>query len=202
MSQTEETELIQDCVIVSKRIKKEKSERINKFVEEYFAPAIKQFPELEGRKIQVWLRKHGWFADYDPNLQITIREESLSFAECRIKSTTAHELMHLAQFVNEIGKDNTNSIQDERQATFLTFSRGFAYDFLKSFSVACDRDSCDHKFKCLYFCCDKIFKDCCKKYSEDELLALAEKLRDLSSNYSLWDNPDYNKIVLQCCIGE
>jgi len=202
MSQAENMELFHGFVVLSKRIKKEKAEKTRKFVEEYLAPIIERFPELEGRKIQVLIRKHGWFANYEPILQIIVRESALSSAECSIKATEAHELLHLVQFINEIGTDKKNCKQIERQATFLTFSRGFAYDFLRCFSSECNRETCDHKFNYLYFCCDKIFKDCCKGYSEDKLSALAEKLRVLSSDYTLQDNPDYNKIVFQCCINK
>jgi len=188
--------------LYGKRIKSDKAIKITEYAKQYLEPILKQFPEIKD-KVYLLLRKNGWFANYEPVMQIVIREEALALSEWRIRSTTAHELLHLVQFINGIGIDKSiKNGQIEKQATFLTFSRGFSYDYLKSFSVECNKDSCDHKFTYAYFCCDKIFKGCCKEYTEESILILAEKLKRLASNYNLHDNPDYNKIMHDCCIKD
>lgn len=202
MNNANEMELQQGWVLYSKRIKKDREIKITKYAEQYLEPILKQFPEIK-EKVHLSLRKYGWFAKYEPVMQIIIREEALALSEYRIKLTTAHELLHLVQFINGIGNDKGgNNKQIERQATFLTFSRGFSYDFLKSFPAECNREICDHKFKFAYFCCDKIFKGCCKKYIEEDFTTLAVKIKKLALNYGLQDNPDYNKIMYVCCIKE
>lgn len=188
--------------IYSKNIRTDRADKIINYAEQYLEPILLSFPELK-EKIFLLLRKHGWFAKYKPVMQIVIREEALKLSYWRIRSTTAHELLHLVQYINGIGiEENTNNLQLERQATFLTFSRGFSYDYIKSFPSECNKKTCDHKFKYAYFCCDKIFKECCKRYTENEMQVLSDKLTELSSSYSIYDNPDYNKIIYDCCIKE
>jgi len=191
----------EDWFFLCKRIKKERAIKIIKYAKQYFEPALKQFPELKG-KVHLVLRKKGWFADYKPALHIVIREEALvNSSEWRIRSTTAHELLHLVQFINGIGLDKQNNLQIERQATFLSFARNFAYDFLKSFPVECKKETCNHTFKYEYFCCKTIFSKCCKEYSDEKLKLLARRLKKEAKKYSLNDNPDYKNIIYQSLIG-
>lgn len=179
-------------------IRPERAERITQYAKEYFEPALSRFPELFGR-VYLSLRKYGWLAEYKPVLYIVIRESALEEdSEWRIRITTAHELMHLVQFINGIGLGREGTRDVERQATFLSFARGFAYDFLRAFPASCQNTACDHGYKVCYYSCDLLFKQCCREYTDDELRKKAGDLTALAQKYSLSDSPDYFKLVSGC----
>jgi hypothetical protein len=180
----------------------ERAKKIELYAARYFEPALTAFPELFGN-VYLSLRKYGWLAEYKPVLHVVIRESALDTnSPSRIRATTAHELMHLIQFGNGIGLDRANSRNVERQATFLTFARGFAYDFLLTFIETCPKTECDHCFKFCYYDCKLLFKGCCKDLKEKELRMMADKLSELAKGYGLNDNPDYYIIVRNClCAG-
>ncbi len=181
-------------------IRPERAEKIVRYAKDYFEPALVRFPELFG-KVRLSLRKFGWLAEHDPELYIVIRESALEEGSpWRIRATTAHELMHLVQFSAGFGLGKYVDIGLERQATFLTFARGFAYDFLREFSASCTRETCDHTHKFCYYSCSLLFRGCCRDCAEDELQAMAGKLAALASCYGLHDSPDYFKLVRTCLL--
>jgi len=179
-------------------IRPERAEKIALYAAQYLEPAFAGFPELFG-KVYLSLRKYGWLAEYKPVLYIVIRESALEIdSPWRIRATTAHELMHLVQFSHGIGLNRYGSRDVERQATFLTFARGFAYDFLRAFPASCPNTPCDHGHKLCYFGCGLLFNGCCRDCTEDELRVKASGLTALAQRYSLHDSPDYFKLVSGC----
>lgn len=180
----------------------ERALKIERYAAEYLEPMLVHFPELHGR-VYLALRKFGWLAEYNPVLHIVIREEALeSYSEWRMRATTAHELVHLVQFINGEALGKGVSIEVERQATFLTFSRGFAFDFLKAFSASCTHDACNRDFKLCYYNCGLLFSRCCRDYTESELRSKARQLETLSQSYGVHDHPDYFRLVGQAMATE
>jgi len=140
----------------------ERAEKILTYAREYFEPVLSHFPELFG-KVYLALRKYGWLAEYQPVLHIVIQEEALdTYSPWELRTITAHELMHLIQFTHGIGLERYGTRDVERQATFLTFARGFAYDFLRTFTSSCPHHPCSHSHRSVYFNCNLIFKGCCR----------------------------------------
>lgn len=181
-------------------IRPERAEKVARYAKEYFEPALARFPELFG-SVYLSLRKYGWLASDKPVLNIVIRESALSgYSQWRIRATTAHELMHLVQFINGIGLTRAGEGEVEKQATFLTFARGFAYDFLRSFPASCKNTPCDHGYKYCYYGCGLVFKGCCRDYTDEELRIKAEALEALAQKYGLTDSPDYYKLVSGCLL--
>lgn len=178
----------------------ERAEKVIKYAREYFEPALSHFPELFG-KVYLSLRKHGWLAEYKPVLYIVIKESALdTYSPWRIRFTTAHELMHLVQFSHGIGLERYGSRDVERQATFLTFTRGFAYDFLRAFPSSCPNIPCNNCYRFGYYNCNLLFKDTCRDCTEEELHTKASKLTALAQSYGVYDNPDYYKLVSTCML--
>ncbi len=184
------------------RSKEERKKEISVYADKYITPYFDQFPELYG-KIYLAIRKEGFFAYPSPVLNIIIPLNSMiNYSECHLKIITAHEMMHLIQYINNIGLSSWNVIIYERQATFMAFARGFGYDFLKAFSCSCKHESCDMKGRVCYFSCKHIFPVSCKNYSDDDLYKMANKLQDVSKQYSIIDFPDYIKIVRSVTLND
>ena len=121
-----------------------------------------------------------------------------NYDEYRLRFITAHELLHLVQFVNGVeSKWNVKFI--ERQASFMAFGRGFAMDFIKAFPASCQR-CCDMKGRFCYYNCSWIFQKCCRDYTKEEQMELAQKLEKIASQYTIYDNVDYVKIVREVLI--
>jgi hypothetical protein len=132
-------------------MKPERAEKITRYAAEYFEPALARFPELFGN-VYLSLRKYGWLAEYDPVLYIVIREDAFdAYNPWEIRATTAHEMVHLVQFMNGIGRDRYDTANVERQATFLAWGRGSTYDFLRSFPESCRNTPSDHGYKFCYY---------------------------------------------------
>lgn len=173
----------------------ERAAKVAQYAKEYFEPALARFPELFGN-VYLSLRKYGWLAEFAPKLYVVIRESALDeYNPWEIRATTAHELMHLVQFKSGIGTDKYGSISVERQATFLAWGRGFAYDFLRSFPESCGRTPCDHGYKFCYYGCRLLFAGCCRDCTDEELRFKADRLTALARNYSLSDGSDYFALV-------
>jgi hypothetical protein len=142
------------------------------------------------------MSKFGWLADYHPVLHIVVRNGALNTcSEWHIRMATAHELFHLVQFMNGVGLEKGAAIEVERQATFLTFARGYAYDLLRAFPEACVREVCDHRQRLCYYGCRLLFGNCCRDYSDGELRDKASVLEALAQGYSVHDHPDYFALV-------
>lgn len=172
----------------------ERKQQLDEYAHLFLIPVLKMYPELFG-KVYLALRKNGFFAYKDPVLNIIIPENCMiNYDEYRLRFITAHELLHLIQFINGIdSKWNVKFI--ERQATFLAFNRGFSLDFIKSFPASCQRETCDMKGRFCYYNCSWIFKKSCKLYDESEQIILAQKLANISSKYTIYDDIDYLDVV-------
>jgi len=163
---------------------------------------LDKFPELKG-KVHLALRKEGWFAEHKPVLHVIVRAEDLEKSSSwRIRSITAHELMHLVQYLRGIGVDKRWNKTIERQATFRSFARGFAYDFLKAFPAECTKEPCDHKFVFGYFRCDSVFREYCRCLPESSFQELAQKLEVLAQKHDSWEEYDFVGLVSSCLVGE
>lgn len=141
--------------------KKERKEILRQYAESYVEPAFEGYPELKG-KIYLALRKNGFIAEYNPVYYIIVPENALNrYGHHVLRAITAHEMGHLLQFQNDIGKDS-QSLWSEIQATMLSWERGFAKDFLLAFPENCTRSVCDGKEKHCYFSCNLLFDGCCR----------------------------------------
>ncbi len=190
-----------DWFLYNKRMKPERLAKLRAYAGDYFEPVLESFPELKG-KVSLTVRKEGWFAEYKPRLHIIIRESDLDNpSPWRIRSFTAHELVHLLQFQNGIGVGDRRKVY-ELQADFLTFAQGFAYDFLMRFPTECKRNPCDHHFKTTYFRCRDLFWEDCKALSPAQLKARAERLETLAQKHATWELRDYRKMVSQCLLDD
>ena len=147
-------------------MRRDRADKLRTYAQQYLEPVLQAYPDLKG-SIHLALRKQGWFAEHQPVLHVIVREEDLDRSSpWRIRSITAHELSHLIQHLRGISLDERWNKRIERQATFNTFVRGFAYDFLRAFPAECTRQPCDHKFVFGYFRCDGIFGECCRDLNE------------------------------------
>lgn len=191
-----------DWFLLSNRIKRDRALKLREYAAEYLEPILSKFPELKG-KVYLALRKRGWFAEHKPVLHIIVRAEDLEKSSSwRIRSITAHELMHLVQYLHGIGTDERWNKTIERQATFRSFARGFAYDFLKAFPAECTREPCDHKFAFGYFRCDSIFQECCRDLPETLFQKLAQMLEVLARRHDSWEQYDFVELVSNCLVGD
>lgn len=172
----------------------QRKQQLDEYARLFLVPSLKKYPELIG-KIYLVLRKNGFFASKEPFLNVVVPENCLNnYDEYRLRFITAHELLHLVQFINGIdSKWNVKFI--ERQATFMAFSRGFALDFVKAFPASCRRHLCDMKGRFCYYNCSWIFKRSCKEYTDDDQITLAHKLEKISSEYTIYDDVDYLEVV-------
>ncbi len=190
-----------DWFLYNKRMKLDRLAKLRAYTRDYFEPVLESFPELKGR-VSLTVRKEGWLAEYQPRLHIIVRESDLDNPlPWRIRQFTAHELVHLLQFQNGIGVGDRRKVF-ELQADFLTFARGFAYDFLKRFPTECQRSPCDHQFKTTYFRCRDLFGEDCKALSPAQLKARAERLQTLAQKHGGWELRDYQKMVSQCLLDD
>lgn len=176
------------------RAKPERREFLQIYAKQYIEPLFASYPELYG-KVYLALRKKGFFAEYDPVLHIIVPERALTaYTPFQLRSIAAHEMLHLVQFQNEVGK-KSQSKKYEYQATFLSWARGCAYDFVMSFPASCKETACAFSNRHGYFSCGAIFSKCCRDCSEPELRSLAKKLEGLSFRYTLSDLPDFEAVV-------
>ncbi len=190
-----------DWYLLCPRMRKDRANKLRQYAKDHFEPVLQAYPELTG-KVHLALRKHGWFAQHKPVLHVIVREEDLQkSSRWRIRSITAHELMHLVQYLHGIGIDTTWNKTIERQATFGTFDRGFAYDFLGAFPAECTRDPCDHRFVFNYFRCDGVFRGCCRDLTEASLAQLARRLEELAQGYDSWEPLDFVGLISDCLVG-
>lgn len=175
------------------RSKPERKAFLQTYAKDYIEPLFAGYPELYG-KVYLALRKQGFFAEYDPVLHIVVPDRALTaYTPFQLRSIAAHEMLHLVQFQDEVGK-RSQSKKYEYQATFLSWARGYAGDFVRAFPSSC-REACDMSKRHNYFCCDAIFAKRCRDCSESELSAVAEKLERLSSRYTTSDLPDFEALV-------
>lgn len=175
------------------RSKKERKEILRQYAEKYVEPAFANYPELKG-SIYLALRKHGFFAEYNPVYYIIIPEHAFSrYGHHALKAITAHEMGHLLQFQKDIGKD-AQSLWSEIQATMLSWERGFAKDFLMAFPENCCRAVCDGEEKHCYFTCNLLFEGCCRNCSEEDMNRRAEKLERLAKEYKIDDEINVKEI--------
>jgi len=159
----------------------EAKKEIENYANKYITPLFKQFPELYNN-IYLALRKEGFFAYAKPVLHIVILKGIMQvYSEPHLRIITAHELMHLVQYINGIALGRWK-IQYERQATFLAFARGFSYDFVCAFPNYCNKILCDMNTKICYFKCKDVFTHPCKTYTQNELSILADKINLLLKN--------------------
>lgn len=187
--------------VLNRRMRSDRLAKLRAYATEYFEPVLEKFPELSG-KVALTIRKHGWFAEYKPVLHIIVREIDLEQSSpWRIRSLTAHELMHLLQYLEGIGIGERWNKTTERQATFRTFARGFAYDFLKAFPAECQKEACDHSFTFGYFRCRDIFDGCCRDLDDDQMRGLAKQLEDLALAHDSWEQYDFVNLVHQRLLG-
>ena len=177
----------------------QRKQQLNEYANLFLVPALGKYPELFG-KVYLALRKNGFFAYKEPVLNIIIPENCMiNYDEYRLRFITAHELLHLVQFIH--GVDSKWKVKFiERQATFMAFERGFALDFIKAFPTSCQRQ-CDMKGRFCYYNCSWIFQKCCKEYTEKEQIILAQKLEKLASKYTIYDQVDYIEIVRKALIS-
>lgn len=173
--------------------KKERKEILRQYAESYVEPAFEGYPELKG-KIYLALRKNGFIAEYNPVYYIIVPENALNrYGHHVLRAITAHEMGHLLQFQNDIGKDS-QSLWSEIQATMLSWERGFAKDFLLAYPENCNRSVCDGKEKHCYFSCNLLFDGCCRNCSEDDMNIRAEKLERLAEEYKIDDEINVKEI--------
>lgn len=175
------------------RSKPERRAILQTYAKAYIEPLFASYPELYG-KVYLALRKQGFFAEYNPALHIVVPDRALAaYTPFQLRSIAAHEMLHLVQFQNDVGKQS-QSKKYEYQATFLSWARGYAGDFVRAFPSSCG-EACDMSKRHNYFCCDAVFPKCCRDCSEGELSAIAEKLGHLASRYTLGDLPDFEALV-------
>lgn len=172
-----------------------RKEKLRQYAEKYIEPAFVNFPELKG-KVYLEMRKDGFFAHPYPVYYITIPNNALEVMhESQLRIITAHELFHLVQYENGIGIKEWNINRIERQATFFSFSRGYALDFVKAFPEECTIEKCDMKCKHCYYKGSNIFYKPCRKYTKDEIKELSGLLEEVSRKYSIDDEIDYVKVI-------
>jgi len=165
------------------------------YAERYIVPMFEQYPELIG-KIYLALRKEGFFAYPTPVYNIIVPANIFEYYDdLRLRFMTAHEMLHLVQFSYNIGVTDWNVKKIERQATFMAFARGYAYDFVKAFPTHCHRQCCDMNYRFCYYKCKHIFTKSCKEYSDSEIRDISAILEELAQKYKITDFPDYIKIV-------
>lgn len=114
--------------------------------------------------------------------------------EIELRSTMAHEMVHLLQFQQNIGIGDQKK-KYEYQATFLSWGRGYAMDFVKAFPASCKEEICHKNQRHCYFRCGQIFARPCRECTEKELAAIARRLERLSAGHTLSDFPDFMVIV-------
>lgn len=191
-----------DWFLLCPRMRKDRAYRLREYAHHYFEPVLQAYPELKG-KVRLALRKHGWFAQHKPVPHIIVREEDLDgSSQWRVRSITAHELTHLVQYLHGISLDESWDKRIERQATFNTFARGFAYDFLRAFAAQCTRQPCDHKFVFGYFRCDGVFAGCCRGLAEPALGQLARQLQAMAQAHDTWELLDFVRLVSDCLLRD
>lgn len=110
--------------------------------------------------------------------------------------------MHLVHYPHGVGVDRRRNKTIERQATFLTFARGFAYDFLRAFPAECTRQPCDHKFVFGYFRCNGLSRGCCRDLDEAAFRELAQKLEFLARTCDTSQEYNFVELVSNCLIGD
>ena len=190
-----------DWFLLCPRMRRDRADKLRTYAQQYLEPVLQAYPDLKG-SIHLALRKQGWFAEHQPVLHVIVREEDLDWSSpWRIRSITAHELSHLIQHLHGISLDERWNKRIERQATFNTFVRGFAYDFLRAFPAECTRQPCDHKFVFGYFRCDGIFGECCRDLTEPRLGQLARQLEAVARAYDTWEPLDFVGLVRDCLVG-
>lgn len=183
------------------RASAERKKEIALFASKYVAPAFGQFPELY-RKIYLALRKEGFFANAKPVLHIVIPQGIMNvYSEPHLRIITAHEMMHLVQFMHGIALGRWK-MRDELQATFLAFARGFSHDFVHAFPRFCTKSACDMNQQICYFKCKDIFTRPCKAYSPGELAALAESIESAAVKYTINDSVDFTSIIRNAALKE
>jgi hypothetical protein len=183
-------------------MRKDRADKLRQYAGRHFEPVLQAYPRLRGR-VHLALRKQGWLAEHRPVLHIIIREKDLDHSSpWRIRSITAHELSHLVQFSRGLELDSTRNRGLERQATFDTFARGFAYDFLKAFPAECTRQPCDHRWVFGYFRCDGVFSGCCRGLTDSALGQLARRLRTVAETHGTWELLDFVRLVSDCLLKQ
>lgn len=184
------------------RMRTDRADKLREYAKEYFEAVLKAYPALTG-KVHLALRKHAWFAQHKPVLQVIVREEDLDESSpWPIRSITAHELMHLVQYLHGIGIDTTSNKDIERQATFGTFARGFADDFLGAFPAECTRHPCDRRLVFNYFRCDGLFGGCCRALTDASLDQTARRLKLLAQERDRWEPLGFVGLISDCVVGK
>jgi len=179
----------------------ERKRELETFAAKYVVPAFRQFPELYNN-IYLALRKEGFFAYAKPVLHIVILKGIMDvYSEPHLRIITAHEMMHLVQYINGIGLGRWN-IRDELQATFLAFARGFAPDFVLAFTKYCSKSACDMNLKICYFKCKDIFPRPCKCCNEYELDEIAGRIKAAAEKYTINDSVDYRAVIRKAALSE
>lgn len=177
------------------RSKVERKKILQSYAEKYIEPMFEAYPEIKG-KVYLALRKDGFFADSVPVLNILVPADLFQrYGDYELRFFTAHELMHMVQYANRDRMAEWNAPEIEKQATFMAFGRGYAYDYVKSFPEYCNREKCDMNDKFSYFKCSNIFKRPCRKYSDDELKAISGALERTAKKYTITEFPDYIKVI-------
>lgn len=166
--------------------KPERKEALYQYAVNYVEPVLENYPELKG-KVYLALRKHGFFAEYDPVNHIIVPENASSrYGKHLLLSITAHEMGHILQYEFDIEKDK-QSLWTEMQATVISWERGFAKDFILSFPENCSRSTCCGKEKHGYFHCNLFFEGCCRNCSVRDMDRRAEKLEAIAREYKITD---------------
>ena len=169
-----------------------RAQKLAQYATQFLEPALQSFPELK-EPIYLTLRNHGFIGRTEPYYCIVVNESILDNGpEWKIRFCTAYLLMYFVQSKAGIALlPHATSAFLNRQATFFTLIRGFAYDFLKVFQADCSRASCDFSDSFSKIRCGKLFYQPCKLYTDAQLKAMALFLQEQGAKYSLLDCTDY-----------
>lgn len=179
--------------------------KLELYAQKYLEPILEIFPDLK-YKIWLLLRKQGFIARTHPVYCIVVNENTVDCrSESRIRFITADMVMYFAQIEKGIPLLSHATEQFmSKQAVFFAVAKGFAYDFLKTYTCDCERTivDCDFSYSFCNVKCAEIFQKSCKIYSDSELKAIAVAFESNCSDACFADNLDYKKeLILQFLIA-
>jgi len=152
-----------------------------------------------GANIRLLLRKFGFIARTGTEYTIIVNETIFDWvSEYRLRFITARIVtqFYLYDCFNDLLCITNYS---NKQETILTMSRGYCYDFIKSFQIDCKKAYCDHDERFCGLKCKNLFARDCRTYSDAEVLTASnkflERMKDLDVLEILCANEQYGQIM-------
>ena len=178
-------------------MKSPRRELLQNYIHDIYTPVIKKYPSLYG-SVTINLRQYGFVARFQPSYTMVVSRPTLETKTAsRITYLTAITLgmFELYPFLFLISPNRFKEADLQKASAVLSFSRGFAPDYLRTCKQECDRLVCDYRYRFCGIWCSAFFREPCKLMDDDELQNQAAVLENKAKQVDCLDILDVENFI-------